>query len=397
MQSEPLERSIFRRQVKAIVEPGNWTSCADCAVRGQCFIRYNAQSLNDPDAGDEILSRMERLLLTVHLRRELHLTMRDLRSLVAFWITRDHTCEDMQTLAAGNDAYALLEKYYFNLSDSEANDAGNNDRLVRLVRQTDVGVRALPGLDRLLFFNPLRPNDYILFGQRDEDGEPFMLNWLNREKEQLRTDDTEQRQLQQQMHRLLARHQYFEGKINYALRLPYQGLGHFTEVLLASPTDREQRLAESKLAIAKALAVLENCPPDIGKNYIVLSVGEKDPQAMSYRLFELEDFDLRLGLPPHLTEYLEYIPDRLVFRHRQYPHVMMELSLDLFEMLTFIGRGYRPSFDDLKGRFQELQLFKNLLSNLPYRQVVVTDNHRDYYTISANAQNKLIVEETRLS
>ena len=392
------DESIFRRQVKKLTHPDYWQGCNDCAVRSQCFIRYNAQTLADTDAGDEVLSRMERLLLTVHLRRELHLTMRDLRSLVAFWLTRDHTCEEVADLVAMGEAMPLLEKYYVNLSDHAADDAGNNDRLVRLLRQTDVGLRALPALDRGLFFNPLRANDYVLFGQRDIAGEPTLLDWLNTEKEvlngQASADDPAHRELQQQMHRLLARHQYFEGKINPALRLPYRALANFTDVLLAEPTEQQKRLAESQQEIGRALAVLENCPPNLGERYVVLSVGEKDPQAMSYRLFELTDFELKLGVPPRLTEYLEYVPDRLLFRHREHPHVSMELSLDLYEMLIFIGKGYRPSLEDLKGRFQELQLFKNLLANLPYRQVVVTENHRDYYTISATAQNKLVVERT---
>ena len=71
----------------------------------------------------------------------------------------------------------------------------------------------------------------------------------------------------------------------------------------------------------------------------------------------------------------------------------MEISLDLFELLTYIGAGYQPSLNDMKGRFLELQLFKNLLANMPYRQVLVTGDHRDYYTVEADPQNKIVVQK----
>jgi hypothetical protein len=45
----------------------------------------------------------------------------------------------------------------------------------------------------------------------------------------------------------------------------------------------------------------------------------------------------------------------------------------------------------VQGRFQELQLFKNLLANLPYRQVLVTSNHQQFHSISADDANRMVV------
>ncbi|RTQ45464.1 serine/threonine protein kinase [Hymenobacter gummosus] len=384
------EESIFRRQVQAFVRPEHWAGCHTCAVREQCFIRYNAQSLNDPDAGPEVLRRMERLLLTVHLRRELHITMRDLRSLLAFWLTRDHTCADVAELVAAGEAWPILRNYYFNISDSHAQDAGQQDRLVRLLRRTDVGQRALPAYDRALYYNPLEPRDYLRFSEQREG---TLLPWLAQERDALRAQADEAASgAQREMHRLLARHQYFEGTFDSDLRLPYRAVGEFARVLLAQPADQQQELDKLRVSIAQALALLEGFPDGhIGEQYLVLAVGEKDPQAQTYRLFELEEFALRLAVPPRRTEYLEYFPDRFVFQHRQYPQVRMDISLDLFELLVYIKDGYKPSLNDLKGRSQELQLFKNLLANLDYRQVLVTSNHRDYHTIEATPQHKIIV------
>ena len=39
----------------------------------------------------------------------------------------------------------------------------------------------------------------------------------------------------------------------------------------------------------------------------------------------------------------------------------LKVSLDLYEMLHFIQKGFSPSLNDLKGKFVELIVFKNLL------------------------------------
>ena len=411
------EASIFREQLRKLVAPEHWGGCATCAVREQCFIRYNAQSLHDADAGEEVLRRMERLLLTVHLRRELHITMRDLRSLAAFWLTRDYSCADVQegvtqlqltqrvasqSLVGAENAVRWLENYYFNISDTHATDAGARDRLVRLVRQTDVGLRALPTQDRALYYNPLDEAGYLGFGQREGN----VSGWLQATRDQFRdapaptsVEASARLDAKRQIHRLLARHQYFEGRANPDLRLPYRAVGRFADILLAQPADQEHKLNEVRNEVASALAAIEGCrSEEISKRFVVLRAGEADNEARTYRVFPLEDFVVELNnLAADGSAYIERFPDRLIFRHKpsstnkHLSPVRMTISLDLFELLTYLGEGARPSANDVQGRFQELQLFKNLLANLPYRQVLVTSNHQQFHSISADDANRMVV------
>lgn len=411
------EASIFREQLRKLVAPEHWGGCATCAVREHCFIRYNAQSLHDADAGEEVLRRMERLLLTVHLRRELHITMRDLRSLAAFWLTRDYSCAEVQAaaaqlrpaagvpgqpLAGADDAVQWLENYYFNISDAQAKDAGSRDRLVRLVRQTDVGLRALPAQDRALHYTPLDEADYLGFGQRQGS----LLAWMETTRDQYREAPTPspaeapaRLEAKRRVHRLLARHQYFEGRGNSDLRLPYRAVGRFADILLARPADQQSKLDEVRNEVAGALAALEGCRSDeISRKFVVLRAGEADNEARTYRVFPLADFVVELNsLATDSSAYVERFPDQLIFRHkpsstnRLLSPVRMTISLDLFELLTYLGEGARPSANDVQGRFQELQLFKNLLANLPYRQVLVTSNHQQFHSISADEANRLVV------
>jgi len=41
-------------------------------------------------------------------------------------------------------------------------------------------------------------------------------------------------------------------------------------------------------------------------------------------------------------------------------------------MLDYIGRGFNPSINDLRGRFIELQVFKNLLQRKTHTELLVT-------------------------
>ena len=68
------------------------------------------------------------------------------------------------------------------------------------------------------------------------------------------------------------------------------------------------------------------------------------------------------------------------------------VSLDLYEMLDYIKKGFNPSVNDLQGRFIELQIFKNLLESETYDKILVTKNNKKFYVIRLNADNTLSIE-----
>ena len=432
------EPSLFRKQVQAFVRPDYWRGCADCAVRESCFIRFNAQSMNDPVAGDEVVSRMESLVRTVHFRRDLHITMRDMRSLLAFWITRDHSCADVQQMVAQSpEPITWLSKHYYNLT-APLKDRGNKDRLVEKLRRLDVGRSVVPALDRALFFSPLAARKYLDFGQREGN----LIDALN----QLQAtplagqSDNERQKAIRNAQQLLARHQYFEGRFTQpyssdlrgkvkdsdaakaslrryegeAVRNPYRSVKAFSEMVsltrLFSGEQAQQATEGAIRSIAIAIARLENCHnTDLATRYVVQAAGRPDPLSASYRLFPLTDFELVEDRRPSMSDYMEYVPDRLIFRHRDPAnrHIALTISLDLYEMLYYIEKGYAPSLNDLKGRFVEYGVFRNMLGNLPYRKVVVTGSGRqrlnagsttnEYVTIEADDQNRLIIHVEELS
>ena len=66
------------------------------------------------------------------------------------------------------------------------------------------------------------------------------------------------------------------------------------------------------------------------------------------------------------------------------------MSLDLYEMLYYISKGFNPSVNDLRGRFIELQVFKNLLESKTYTEVLVTQNNKTFFTIALDTRTNNI-------
>ena len=400
--------SLFRNQFKALTKKELWKQCDGCALAKNCFIKYNVDSFNDSAAGDTIISRMEWLIKTVSLKRELHVTMRDMRSLIAYTLTRDYSCEDLKSLlqTTESEPQKYWQYYYFNITNPSVQDSANQDRLIKLLRETDIGEVAIPYLDRDLFFGKHLSKNYLEFAEREFS----LLDVFNANKSYIPAHEQNTEIIQQikTKHKSFVRHQYFEGKSelidtdyrdeandeivkmpSYLLRLPYHSV--FTFVKILKSTNNEDSI---KRSISRAVSLNEGCNNEnLDKDSLVLSSSDvKDPMGQSFKLFKLSDFELFVNKTEHLVKYLEYEPDSLIFRHKEEKHIRLTISLDLYEMLFFIQQGFSPSLNDLKGKFIELIVFKNLLENLSYNEVVVTRDNIAFYKIMKDSFNHINVE-----
>ncbi|AEA44937.1 methylation-associated defense system protein kinase MAD6 [Fluviicola taffensis] len=403
------ESSLFRQQIKALTNKSLWNKCDSCKLSSNCFIKYNVDSFNDSSSGDEVITRMEWLLRTANLKRELHITMRDLRSFIAFVLTRDNHCENISSLIESNklNPEQYWQYYYFNITNPSTQDTGNQDRLIKLLRETDIGEVSIPESDRDLFFGQHTQKNFMEFSNRESD----LLHEFNNNK--IWVPVHEQNELivkrVKVIQKTFIRHQYFEGKSemiqsdiptstendqsgltpSFLKRLPYHSVYRFVDVL-----KQGDKGDLTKSSISRAISLNEGCDnPGIDQKYLVLSSSEIiDPISKSFRLFDLTSFELFVNRTDHLVKYLEYEPDSLTFRHKEEKHIKLTISLDLYEMLYFIQRGFTPSLNDLRGRFIELLIFKNLLENLYYSEVVVTKDNFEFFRISKNANNHLRIE-----
>jgi hypothetical protein len=396
--------SLFRQQMRSLTHKKLWKKCEGCSLANRCFIKYNVESFNDSSSGEELISRMEWVLKTASLKRELHITMRDLRSFIAFTLTRDQQCSEIAGL---HEQYRLtpadyLQYYYFNVTNSDAEDGGEQDRLIQLLRETDMGEVSIPDLDRDLYFGRHQTQDFLPFSERAFD----LLSVFNGLKILVPAHEQSVELLRgvKVLQKLFIRHQYFEGTARsitveedlpegqsqmpfYLARLPYHSAFRFLEVLKHG--DEKQT---TRHGISRAISLNEGCDnPEIDQQYLVLASTEiKDPFAKSFRLFPLSDFELFVNKTNHLVAYLEYEPDSLIFRHKEERHIRLTISLDLYEMLYFIQQGFSPSLNDLRGKFIELMIFKNLLENLSYDRVLLTDDNYTFFEVVKTEANQLI-------
>lgn len=404
--------SLFKNQVKALTQKSLWTKCEGCELAKDCFIKYNVDTLNDTASGETVINRLEWLIRTVSLKRELHITMRDIRSFIAFMLTRDVSCEDLSKVEELKNTAPekYWQYYYFNITNPNLDDSGNRDRLIKLLRETDIGEVAIPHWDRELFFSKHNPKDYVEFSEREQN----LLDSFNDEKSFIPAHEQTPELIREirEKHKVFARHHYFEGKTawfkedetledktektnkkglkpSYLLRLPYKSVFDFVSILSQSTIDEK-----TKQVISRAVSLNEGCDNEAmdKENLILASTDVKDIRGKSFKMFPLEDFELIVNRTDHLIKYLEYEPDSLIFRHTTNKQIQLAISLDLYEMLYFIKKGFSPSLNDLKGKFIELIVFKNLLENLNYDEIVVTADNRLFYSIK-KIHNKIAINK----
>lgn len=394
--------SLLSQQIKAITNPELWGKCKDCPLADKCFIKYNVDTFNDSSAGDEVINRLEWLIRAVVYKRELHITMRDLRSFISFMLTRDYSCDEVKQLVEFVEAEHKPELYwnfyYFDITAKALHYRGyfplrsteSNDRLVRLLRETDIAKVALPANDRDLYFKEKKAGNYLIFNDRKQS----LLDDFNAVNEIMpiwKVTGEDVRFLISLRHQTFIRHQYFEGKIDFMKRLPYRYIGDFAEKLKSPDGDS---LKDTMAGLSRAISISEGCDaPNLTEGYLLLSNSQVgDPLSKSYRRFSIDEFELFVNRTDHLTEYIEYESDSFTFRHKTDKFIQLTVSLDLYEMLQYISSGFSPSVNDLQGRFIELQIFKNLLQSKTYKEILVTKNNRKFTVVRLEGNKHICIE-----
>ena len=112
-----------------------WAPCAGCDIRDRCYAYHNARTLTDRVAGRRVAERLRALYTITHLRGRLHVTMRDLRSALAFTLAGARDCDEIHAAVrqfqVPRPAGAILDGFYFNAWQG----GGSGDRLLALLRQ----------------------------------------------------------------------------------------------------------------------------------------------------------------------------------------------------------------------------------------------------------------------
>ena len=89
-----------------------WEPCHGCDLKDRCYAFHNAQTLQDETAGPHVIERLKHIYSVTHLRGRLHITLRDLRSALAYMLVGTRDCDGIHELyrtgAARRDRARLL-------------------------------------------------------------------------------------------------------------------------------------------------------------------------------------------------------------------------------------------------------------------------------------------------
>jgi hypothetical protein len=362
-----------------------WAACASCDLASSCYARHNAQTLAHPTAGGRVIERLNTLYELVALRGRLHITLRDLRSALAYTLTSGRDCAQIHDLYKQGNSASVLDSFYFS---SALGIGQRGDRLLEALKDLDVAGVPNPSLDRRLdYAGPVDGQALVAVdgrGAHDRALLESLFEQLPRGAAAAADPAAHRRYLG------WARRRYFFEAIaedRWRPMLPYRSAHEFLR-LLHSPAAAEEALPAMLAAINRGEG-LSN-PQRLG-NALALRVREVPGGTIrSYRLFPAEQFALATQ-PAPMSQYVESGPEALVLRHTapDGPTAQLVIKLDLFELLQRLARGHQPGSEDRQGQILSLTVFKNILGASPYQQILLTETGHDLHQITRDPDGRL--------
>lgn len=393
-----------------------WTDCDSCPARQRCPVKFNVDTFRiRPTAGvsekdlptlEEVnhaarlaRSRLKAIFQVLHFRKRVHITVRDLRSALAYALFGKRKCEQIE-LQVSLDLDDFTRNYYYNALF----DPDEKDRVISLLREFDVGLAASPQLDsQLSFTKPTSIEFKGLFHSHQNsrqahlgrsDSDEVDLSKLFKQKPtspEARSPDrleAAKRYVQAARRRL-----YFEGRfpdskggerLVPSQLLPYDNLNDFVSYI-GTGNDTNRRLKEAViLAISRSEAIHDG---QRGKENICIRT-RHDPgsKVKAFFVYPADQFLLDLPQPGVQGQYIEYLPANILLCHAERA-VTLEISLDLYEMLMRIRDGYVPAAGEMRAFFLNLLMFKKQLMATPSERLLITDNDYRIYQVARTASN----------
>jgi serine/threonine protein kinase len=388
--------SIVGRLLERFADERLWEPCRGCSAFDHCYARSNAEVLRDRVLGKGAAERVRQTLEVARLRRRLHITMRDLRSALAFTVAGNRTCDEIVALVEENDGKTLLSGHMYNalfagsehLAPHDAVAGARQDRLLSLVGTLDVARTADPRDDGRLWTlgvdairaDPagIRRSDRLLLGELRERLPNSTAQLADR---QARAD---LRLLQASLRRKLYLEREDPGWLGM---LPYDRLDLFMRQLDGCSEGERRRLVR---AIANSEGLFN---PGFQDVLAVRLASETHGPARSFVTHASDDFVLGPVDRSATATYVEYAPDTLRLRHIEREELQLDVDLDLYETLTRILDGFTPSREELRGAWLNLRIFKDQLAAFGADTLLLTLDDRHFFQVKADDTGAVAIEE----
>ena len=394
---ENRDDSIFDQLLQRMTARHLWQPCESCDLKQRCYIYHNARTFMDPVAGPKTTERLKALYTISHLRGRLHITLRDLRSSLAYMLAGTRDCDEVHALYQEGSAAArqeILNGFYFNAW--MGGTAQPRDRLISLLREIDVGEVSNPDLDRDFDFQEPTARAMARFAYAERSH--YDDDLLSRMFRELPRDYSEKTRLTTfEQHRnyvaMLRRRHYFERRDeNWRAMLPYQHFDDFF-ALIKNGGDSQAQARILIQAINRGEGLID--PTRLGDSLALRVRTVERGTIQSYRLFDGSFFTLTMPQIGESARFIEYLPQSLSLYYRSPTEHRAELRihLDIYEMLMRLNRGYRPNPEELQGFYLSLMIFKNVLASAPYQEVLLTETGHEFYRVSRSANGVLTLEQ----
>lgn len=354
--------SVFRQLLAILVDPIHWAeTCGDCSAAATCPILSNARALRQRhDSLPGADARLEYALLLAYMRGNRHLTIRDLKSGLAYLITADLSCADVHAARRRDDTLMAVDHAYWNLAYTTSSQ---RDIMLGELQTLDPGRFAYPRLERYFFFHqaPDQRAQRIRLFANDVDLPPIVATdeWLAQIKRRL----------------------YFESAgvqddgiphIDWPNLLPYRHARTFLAIM-----NREDDGAAVLSDLLRGLSHSDGLHHQLVRSTtgLVLRVAHSDAQHMTIaKQFGGDAFTLAVAQTSGSTR-IEHLANSIVLRHLP-SKAQVRIALDLYEILLRLGAGDAPDSPELEALLEDLKPFKNRVHRSNGVDFVLIENER---------------------
>ena len=407
---------LFDQILHRYVAEEFWAPCGECECRHRCPVKFNVdtfrvrptEGVNDKDrdaaettnkAARTARSRLKAIFQVLHFRKRIHITVRDLRSVLAFALFGKTTCAQLEAeIQIGETDYT--ERYYYNAIFN----ASEKDRVLSFLREFDVGQASSPQVDSVLSFTkPGTPEFDRLF----HDFVNHRYNALSRAQvdaaDLLRLYKGRPMSPEERTPKALAasrnyvlslrRKLYFEGRrFNESGQekpyldelLPYDNVNQFIDFIRTGQDPQGDLKEALVLAISRSESIYDD---ERGKeNICILTRQDPNAKVKAFFTYPASDFQLRLPGPGPQARYIEYVPASILLAHSA-RNIELEISLDLYEMLMRIKDGYVPAAGEMRAFFLNLLMFKKQLMATPPERLLLTETDYQLFELKRTAEN----------
>lgn len=354
-------KSVFDRLLDKLLDTHFWQPCLTCEVKEKCYVRFNVDTLLDPSSGPIVRQRLKFLFQVFHFRRKLHVTIRELRSALAYILFGIKDCHQIQEDMAREKSN--LRHLYYNA----AFEGAERDRLISLLAQLDVAQISNPHLDNHIASTPPEmQRGYLTFQARSALDMPLLQQLYDNRPEDIFSRDPEKMKNAQLYHDSSRRKYFFENAL-FREQEEQTGRSSLPEVYML-PSRSAVNFAFAVAAKAPSEEVLSNIftglnrgegisLEDYESRYLCVRTSKRGSEVRAFAVYPVADFAIQCNNMGYQENLVEFLPDCLILSYRPTGDTV-EVGLDLYEAIERMRDGYMPSASELKAFFQNIVSFK---------------------------------------